>query len=405
MDEKTYFILGRQPALGFAELESIFGAISIRKVQPGIAEVNRSVSPELFQKLGGSMKMARLLNVTDSTDWIKIVNSILKKAGENAQLLPEGKLTIGLSVYGLRAHVRDINSAGIALKKAIRQVDPNRSIRIVPNKEPVMSSPQVIHNDLTGPNGWELVFIKDGGKTIIALTEAEQNIEAYGARDQARPARDAKVGMLPPKLAQILVNIAVADTKNNKSADKLAAADIMVLDPFCGTGVVLQEALLMGYDTVGTDLEPRMIEYSTKNITWLRNSWKRATGYIRIEVGDATHHQWPKTITHVAGETYLGRPMIKIPAYQEFDRIVKEVDDLHYKFFKNIAKQIPAGTRLCMAVPAWKTQNGFTHLPVLEKLSNMGYNHVEFVHAAKNDLIYHRTEQIVARELVILVKQ
>ncbi len=32
---------------------------------------------------------------------------------------------------------------------------------------------------------------------------------------------------------------------------------------------MLQEALLMGYEVYGTDLEPRMIDYSQANLGWL----------------------------------------------------------------------------------------------------------------------------------------
>lgn len=63
-------------------------------------------------------------------------------------------------------------------------------------------------------------------------TSFVQDIESYTARDQARPMRDARVGMLPPKLAQIIINLALS---NNDITE--------VLDPFCGTGVVLQEGI------------------------------------------------------------------------------------------------------------------------------------------------------------------
>lgn len=68
-------------------------------------------------------------------------------------------------------------------------------------------------------------------------------------RDYGRPARDARVGMLPPKLAQIMLNLSVKDEKSGT-----------VLDPFCGTGVLLQEAALAGFDFIGSDIEPRMVE-------------------------------------------------------------------------------------------------------------------------------------------------
>ncbi len=52
-----------------------------------------------------------------------------------------------------------------------------------------------------------------------------QDVDEYAARDQARPKRDAYVGMLPPKLAQTLINNAYG---NELSGEKR----VTVLDPF-----------------------------------------------------------------------------------------------------------------------------------------------------------------------------
>ena len=158
----------------------------------------------------------------------------------------------------------------------------------------------------------------------------------------------------------------------------------------------------MGYDAIGTDLEPRIVEYSIENITWLRQRFERADGYMRIEVGDATDHKWPKTVTHVASELYLGRPLQKLPPPAELKKIINDVNTIHVKFLKNLTAQLPKNSRLCLALPAWRGHNQFYHLPLLDQLANLGYNRVSFVHASNQDLIYHRPGQIVARELVVL---
>jgi tRNA G10 N-methylase Trm11 len=139
-----------------------------------------------------------------------------------------------------------------------------------------LNSAQVLHNKLTTKGAWELLVIKDGKNTILAQTIFVQDIEAYAARDQARPARDARVGMLPPKLAQIMINLANPPK------------DAAILDPFCGTGVVLQEAMLMGFSTVGTDLEARMVEYTKKNLDWLNDKFQPLNSNYKVEQGDAT---------------------------------------------------------------------------------------------------------------------
>jgi tRNA (guanine10-N2)-dimethyltransferase len=379
-------ILGRQPALGIAELESLYGAEALRPVGREAVCIDKASDEIEFTRLGGTIKLAKVLTVLDTTHWPELQDYLTKTIPQHLQYLPEdGKLQIGLSTYGLQVDGKRLLAAGLELKKVIKKT--GRSVRLIPNKEPALNSAQVLHNHLTGPLGWELLLVRDGSQTILAQTVSVQDITAYAKRDQARPKRDARVGMLPPKLAQIIVNLAT-------SSDQAC-----VLDPFCGTGVVLQEALLMGYSAYGTDLEPRMVEYSEANLRWLRQDsekWK-------LEVGDATSHQW-QNFDVVAGETYLGRPFSALPAPHVLDEVMRDVDTIHQKFLRNLARQTQPGFRACIAIPAWKTSNGFKHLKTLDNLHELGYTRVSFVHAKREDLVYHRENQIVARELVILIR-
>ena len=171
-----------------------------------------------------------------------------------------------------------------------------------------------------------------------------------------------------------------------------------------GTGVILQEAALLGYSVYGSDLAQRMIDYSEVNLDWLRRTYDLSFDST-LETGDATTHQWTTPFSHVAGETYLGQPLLSLPSPDKLQSIIDGCDKLHTAFLKNIAAQTPSGTRMCLAVPAWKTQGGFKHLKTLDDLENLGYNRLDFVNADRSDLIYHREDQIVARELVIITRK
>jgi tRNA G10 N-methylase Trm11 len=227
---------------------------------------------------------------------------------------------------------------------------------------------------------------------VFGKTTAVQNITSYTYRDRGRPKRDARVGMLPPKLAQIIVNLA-----NPKDHSR-------VLDPFCGTGVILQEAALMGLDVYGTDLESRMIDYSETNLKWLRGSLGRPRDW-ELEIGDATQHQW-KPFEVVASEVYLGQPFSAFPAKDKLQNVIQTCDLITEKFLKNIHDQMQPGTRLSLALPAWQDpKNGaFHHLPLLDHLEVLGYNRMSFYHASNQELIYYRPGQIVGRELIIITR-
>lgn len=413
---KSLLILGRQPALGLAELESLYGADKLQIVGQQVVIVDVDPCLLAFDRLGGSMKFCKLLTTQPTTNWGQIEKFLLKVAPSHSQTMPEGKMTLGLSVIGLDIDTRRLEATGLTIKKAVRKT--GRSVRLVPNKTLELNSAQVIHNKLTNPNGWELVFIRDGDSTIVAQTVKVQDIESYTRRDRERPKRDAKVGMLPPKLAQILINLGAGRLPKDtlESICDIPAGQPIpvkllnktVLDPFCGTGVVLQEGLLMGYGAIGTDLEQRMIDYTDYNIsTWLR-SWYDFEAPTAVKPGDATSTNWSDLpdFDFVAAETYLGRPFTAQPTPEVLAQTVSDCNLIIKKFLRNIGDQIPSDTRLCLAVPAWQTRpNQFKHLPLIDQISDLGYNRVSFEHIRDEDLLYYRSDQIVARQLIVITKQ
>ena len=399
---QSILILGRQPALGLAELESLYGSTVVTPVTRHAALLDLDPSQVDFARLGGSSKLAEVLDSVDTAKWDALEKYLTRKLPDYLADFPEGKITLGLSSYGLVASPARIGATALSVKKAVRKRE--RSVRIVPNQDVSLNSAQVIHNHLTSPNGCEIVLIENGGSTLIARTMAEQNIASYTIRDRERPKRDAKVGMLPPKLAQIIINL------TNPTPGST------ILDPFCGTGVLLQEAMLMGFNVEGSDLERRMIEYTRTNLEWLRDTLGVHEPTALLNPGDATTTVWAHDASFVATETYLGRPFTEKPSTEMIARTSTEVNLILKKFLKNIHGQLIPGARLCLAIPAWALQpkmvngqwsmvNGFRHLPLIDQISDLGYNRVSFEHVRSEQLLYYREDQFTARELLVLTKQ
>jgi len=387
----TICILGRQPKLGLAELQAVFGTPAVQPVGDAAAQVDDDDFD--LSRFGGTIKAAQRIDLTPGNDLSSLLRRARSIVAQLATDMPSGKVKLGLSFYGFDLSASKINAAALDLKKTIKKT--GRSVRVIPNNEPVLSSAQVLHNQLTSPMGIELIFIRDGNQTIIARTLAEQNIDDYTLRDRGRPKRDARVGMLPPKLAQIMLNLALGDRD---------PASVTVLDPFCGTGVILQEAALIGATVYGSDLAQRMIDYTEANLQWLRRTYDLSFDS-QLETADARAHHWPATFGAVVGETYLGQPLLAAPSPTKLQQIVDECNELHRDFLINLAGQTSAGLRLCLGVPAWRVGQGFRHLPVLDDLENLGYNRIDFVNVSSSELIYHRTDQFVSRELVVVTRK
>jgi tRNA (guanine10-N2)-dimethyltransferase len=383
-------ILGRQPKISLAELEALYGAEKVKPIADYAALVD-SAEPLPQSRLGGTMKSAKLLTRLEKTELVGAFKYLQESIPEHLQYLPEGKLQFGVSVYGFKAQRDWLLKQMLSLKKVIKKT--GQSVRIIENKSEALESAQILYNKLTGPLGWEILLIRDGADMIIAQTTAVQDIDDYAKRDFGRPMRDAFVGMLPPKLAQTMINLANP------------AEGAVVLDPFCGTGVVLQEALLLNHPVYGSDLSEKMVRYTSDNLNWLQEEYEIPKNW-QVEEADATNHTWKQPVDAVVCETYLGQPLSGLPDRQKLDQIMAEANTIAEGFLKNLAPQLKKGTRLCVALPAWHTgQNKFLHLKMLDQLSVLGYNRLEFVHAEKSDLIYRRENQTVARELTILEKK
>ena len=145
-DYKSLSILGRQPALGLAELESLYGAEQLKPIGQAVL-LDIPAEQIDFRRLGGTIKTARILNSLPYTDWPAILKYLKENIPKHLQSLPKGTFTLGFSVYGLDINVKKLATDLLGLKKIIRA--SGRSVRIVPNKTLELNSAQVLHNKLT----------------------------------------------------------------------------------------------------------------------------------------------------------------------------------------------------------------------------------------------------------------
>ncbi|MBQ6313705.1 methyltransferase domain-containing protein [Candidatus Saccharibacteria bacterium] len=382
-------VLGRQPEISIAELEaqgfsivengscpnSFFSGAAPKALAQVLGPSKKEFRPPVSKSIAPPVDIKRFGGV------LKLAIELEQKPLEYLQSLSEGKITIGVSDYSKNASRRTASSEALKLKKIL--VRHGRSVRVVENKEATLSTATSLHNGLGGKNERKVEFIKVNDEWFRVI--GVQDIEAYAKRDQARPARDAKVGMLPPKLAQVLINL----------CGPLVPGSV-VLDPFCGTGVVLQESLLMGYRAYGTDINERMVSYSKKNLDYFK--FKN----YEVEVGDATSFEWKKPINAVACEGYLGRPFSKVPSEMSLKKEKQECATIILGFLKNLSGQISKGTPVTLAAPAWLRENGsYERLDIIDEIIKLGYN---VSNKTQEGLFYHREGQVVARDIIILRK-
>lgn len=298
----------------------------------------------------------------------------------------KGKMRFGLSMHPKNEKV--LKSLLIGTKKAVKELG---NVRFVNKDFQNLSSVQAWHEGLLEKGAVELHLFKSESKWYLARTLAIQDFEWYSKRDFGRPSKDAKNGMFPPKLAQILINIAEP------------AAEATIMDPFCGSGTVLQEALLMGHPAWGSDLEFEMAAAARENLKWLLEQKEcRNTSPYAIFQADATElkpDQIPPFPFCIVTETWLGPRLTKLPNEEELSEIQKNVESLIEAFLANFKKQVSSPVTMVFTTPFHKDKNDRHFLPNLMEILTKYAKIVPLSDHERPSLFYERKDQTVGREI------
>lgn len=379
-----FALLGRELALCQAELVA---RTSAPLTWAGSFAVGEGEPPN-WDQLGGTLRGGYLVGKLERKDTSSLL-ALVQQALPTAHI---GKLQIGLSWVGASTAQR------LRLGKQLKQVARDTlglNIRLIyPKDGHVLNAAQVLHNKLTRDGNLELMLFPQGDQLMIAKSTWCQDIDAYAARDRGRPARDARVGMLPPKLAQMMLSLAGVD------------ASSWVHDPFCGTGVVLQEALLLGARVSGSDLEPRMVAATEKNLRWLasRTPDNKELQRWQVSQGDALHITLNPQVTHVVAEGLLGNANLNPADNQSLEAEAAALTQLYRKFLRALSEHASA-LIILLALPEWHAKNGAViTLSILDDIKKLGYTTEQFAPSQEVALSYHRHHQTVGRTIIKLTK-
>ena len=370
------FVLGREKELCLTELEASTG--DIRLINDEIAESKNEIS---IDKLGGSIKTGEII-YSGVSNLAKLQSCIIEHIAKSDF---KSKFSFGLSYYG-KTKI-NLGPIGIKIKKELKNsgLKPRLVIAKEDNK---LNAASVKHNKLI-EKGFEFIIIQNNSSMDIAVCTGVQDIDSYSKRDYDKPCRDRKVGMLPPKLSQIMINL----TRPKPST--------LIVDPFCGSGGLLIEASLMGYESEGSDISEEMITCSKKNVEWFNDNFKRTRAIKINSAKDATQLKYPKQSYNIATEGFLGTNFLSKPTKQLVTEQLPELKKLYLDFFKNLLNQETMPNSICICFPFWKFQDGTLQLNLIDEISNLGYTISEFKSVRQGILSYHREGQFTGRQIVV----
>lgn len=349
-------IFGSTPDLAWQELSALFPfaeRISDHVAAIGDAPIDSS---KLIKTLGGAVKIVRLVSAISRIDATTLTPI----------LAMETFRTFGVSAI-------DAPPVPTAILGQIKE-KLGKPMRFISGQ---LSSVVVAKQHV-----FEFVIFPYRGKFGVAGTVAVQPFEEWARRDRGRPHADPKAGMLPPKVARMMVN--------------LAGSRGTLLDPFCGMGTILGEALLTGWNVIGSDQSDDAIKKTEANLEWLFPSsrqWK-------LFVSDATHISEKiehASIDAIVTEPFMGKPNISDTNVRD---IVTGLEKLYIGCLKDWRPVLKPGAKVVIVFPRFEIR-GKTYVvkKAIDSCETLGYT------VLAGPIEYARPDAVVRREIFVLQKK
>lgn len=233
---------------------------------------------------------------------------------------------------------------------------------------------------------YEIVVIQDQEQLFLAKTISIQDIDDWTKRDRHKPYFDRKKGMLPPKVARMMVNIARNLIPENSTPH--------IYDPFCGSGTILMEGLMVGCDGTGSDLDLDAVRGSQENIDWLIEEYqldKKTPAIYELDVAKSLPAGVAKSINAIVTEPFLGKPK---PQADQLKNIFKGLYRTYWGAFKNWSHILKPGGLVIIVFPLVEAGKQTYNLDkLIDKISELGYTTIS------QPVIYSRPQAIVKRQL------
>lgn len=397
------FILGRNPVLSVSEIRSVFEKNNweyevILESREVLIVASEKVDVEVLEKkLGGTVKIGKVEKISTMAGLEQDldIDFFLEKILSSW----DGKIQFGISVYdgGEKNVTEELAGMIIPFSKGIKALleQKQRSVRFAFSRERTLSSVVVSKNKLI-QNGAELLLIPSVDKVYIGKTLFVQEFEQFSRRDYGRPARDMKSGIMPPKLARMMINIAKVDEGG------------VLLDPFCGSGTMIQEALQLGFTTIiGSDISEKAIADTQENLNWLEKIVGLDISGVELkkeDVGDIGRNVLPESISAIVTEPYLG-PTLHNQMYPEkLQHILKELSSLYLKAFSEFQKVLTPGGVVVMILPAFSQRNGLVFMPIIEEVERLGFKSEQIGDTKRGTVVYGNKYDFVLREIIKMRK-
>jgi len=369
---KYLFILGRNVELSIAELKSFFRKNDWKFEQLGLhkngllVESSARFGKGMIKKLGGVISIGEVLTSGNT----KEIFSQLDKL----ELYKGKKNKLNYVVHGFDSE--NIHEVEEYLKQRFKIEKLKATQKRLSGIIEMQSGERIgkVSSNLVD----EEFFVFENYFGRIAEKPNYNEIEG---RDMQKPVRRNELA-ISPRLAKILINLSEVSPKKEET----------LLDPFCGIGVVLEEALLQGIKVIGIDVDKSAVQGARQNLEFFKFDKK----YYQLINKDSSKVQLNRKVSGIATEPDLGELQKKVPSEKEAKEIITEFEKLMIHVLNNLKDNV--GGKIAFTAP----------LIFLGNKKRIGCDFEKIAKSTELDIMENieefRERQVVGRSVVVLSK-
>jgi tRNA G10 N-methylase Trm11 len=382
------FISGKNWKLSLAELTAYFKTREIGfevmffSGEFFVLSFNKDFDPSAIADLGGTIKIGEVKGELP-TEIIK--DAFIKKNKQAKSQITESikssglidgiakssdKVLFGVSVYCTESTLRSLSGViqrfvGSAVKDELADFGQKSNFMGFgkERKQAQLSHVEVIKKNLV-ENKAEILFCIGKKETWVATTVAVHNPFEFQKRDIYKP-NQRKIFGMPPRLGRMMVNLSSCKSERT------------LLDPFCGVGTILQEALMEKAIVVGMDVNPWCVKASTENLEWLANEYGLRDADFRVLQGDVNRlveKIGQEAVDCIVCEPDLGPALRQVPTGPYAEKIIQKLEPLYFGFAEQAYLALKPGGRLVLVTPYMKARSGqAVTMPIGVKLESLGF--------------------------------
>jgi tRNA G10 N-methylase Trm11 len=316
---KTFFILGRNPELSRTEILEFLKARErfhkeiLFHENLLLIETNEGEKWNI-QEFGGVIHLGQITFEGNSEE--------LKKYLNQNEVIPSDKFSYG--VYGNL----DTQILKEKFKTERKKASQKHGQKLISYQSGEKGS---------NPKADFFIFLHEKDKIIYhGISTQAYNPTQVKNRDMNKPIRREALA-ISPRLSKILINLSGA-----KPFDRL-------LDPFCGIGGILSEALIKKINVYGIDKESQATHDAEQNLKWLTQEYKIQTKYT-IENNDSRRAP-DLQFSAIATETPLGKLLTKKPSENQAKQIIQNFEAYMVPILKRLKKIKKPSAKIALTFP------------------------------------------------------